>query len=89
MPSPIRLLFAGFPAGSGKTVFSMSKDYAQQSLELHEQWRGKIEVQEGKYHQVRRMLASRGLPEDARMKLKQTLTRIINENSGGLICIIL
>ena len=44
MPSPIRLLFAGFPAGSGKTVFSMSKDYAQQSLELHEQWRGKIEV---------------------------------------------
>ena len=45
MPSPIRLLFAGFPAGSGKTVFSMSKDYAQQSLELHEQWRGKIEVQ--------------------------------------------
>ena len=23
----------------------MSKDYAQQSLELHEQWRGKIEVQ--------------------------------------------
>ena len=45
MPLPIRLLFAGFPAGSGKTVFSMSKDYAQQSLELHEQWRGKIEVQ--------------------------------------------
>ena len=29
------------------------------------------------------------MPEDARMKLKQTLTRIINENSGGLICIIL
>ena len=45
MPSPIRLLFAGFPAGSGKTVFSMSKDYAQESLRLHEQWRGKIEVQ--------------------------------------------
>ena len=29
------------------------------------------------------------MPEDARMKLKETLTRIINENAGGLICIIL
>ena len=29
------------------------------------------------------------MPDDARMKLKQTLSRIINEGSGGLICIIL
>ena len=29
------------------------------------------------------------LPEDARRKLQETLTRIINEGSGGLICIIL
>ena len=29
------------------------------------------------------------MPEDARMKLRQTLERIINEGSGGLICIIL
>ena len=29
------------------------------------------------------------MPEDARMKLSETLQRIINEGSGGLICIIL
>ncbi|MBO5136207.1 MAG: stage IV sporulation protein A [Clostridia bacterium] len=29
------------------------------------------------------------MPEDARIKLRETLTRIINEGSGGLICIIL
>ena len=29
------------------------------------------------------------MPEDARNKLQETLTRIINEGSGGLICIIL
>lgn len=29
------------------------------------------------------------MPEDARSKLQETLTRIINEGSGGLICIIL
>ena len=29
------------------------------------------------------------MPEDARGKLKETLTKIINEGSGGLICIIL
>ncbi|MCI2058855.1 MAG: stage IV sporulation protein A [Oscillibacter sp.] len=29
------------------------------------------------------------MPEDARHKLQETLTRIINEGSGGLICIIL
>ena len=29
------------------------------------------------------------MPEDARAKLQETLTRIINEGSGGLICIIL
>ena len=28
-------------------------------------------------------------PEDARAKLQETLQRIINEGSGGLICIIL
>ena len=29
------------------------------------------------------------MPEDARAKLSETLARIINEGSGGLICIIL
>ncbi|MEG0765380.1 MAG: stage IV sporulation protein A, partial [Pseudoflavonifractor sp.] len=29
------------------------------------------------------------MPEDARCKLRETLQRIINEGSGGLICIIL
>lgn len=29
------------------------------------------------------------MPEDARMKLRETIQRIINEGSGGLICIIL
>ena len=29
------------------------------------------------------------MPEDARMKLRNTISRIINEGSGGLICIIL
>ena len=29
------------------------------------------------------------MPEDARSKLRETLQRIINEGSGGLICIIL
>lgn len=29
------------------------------------------------------------MPDDARTKLRQTLERIINEGSGGLICIIL
>lgn len=29
------------------------------------------------------------MPEDARMKLRDTISRIINEGSGGLICIIL
>ena len=29
------------------------------------------------------------MPQESRMKLKDTLTRIINEGSGGLICIIL
>jgi stage IV sporulation protein A len=31
----------------------------------------------------------RRMPEDAQKKLQETLTRIINEGSGGLICIIL
>jgi stage IV sporulation protein A len=31
----------------------------------------------------------RRMPEDARAKLRETLQRIINEGSGGLICIIL
>ncbi len=29
------------------------------------------------------------MPEDARMKIQETLSRIINEGSGGLICILL
>ena len=29
------------------------------------------------------------MPDDARFKLQETLQRIINEGSGGLICIIL
>ncbi len=29
------------------------------------------------------------MPDDVRMKLKQTISRIINENTGGLICIML
>jgi stage IV sporulation protein A len=29
------------------------------------------------------------MPEEARMKMQETLERIINEGSGGLICIIL
>ena len=29
------------------------------------------------------------MPDDARAKLSETLARIINEGSGGLICIIL
>jgi stage IV sporulation protein A len=29
------------------------------------------------------------MPEDARMKIQETLQRIINEGSGGLICILL
>ena len=29
------------------------------------------------------------MPDDAQKKLQETLTRIINEGSGGLICIIL
>ena len=29
------------------------------------------------------------MPEEAQMKLQETLERIVNEGSGGLICIIL
>ena len=29
------------------------------------------------------------MPDDARLKLSETLERIINEGSGGLICILL
>ena len=29
------------------------------------------------------------MPDDAQIKLQETLSRIINEGSGGLICIIL
>ena len=29
------------------------------------------------------------MPDEAQMKLQETLTRIFNEGSGGLICIIL
>ncbi len=40
-------------------------------------------VNEGLHNKLGRM------PEDAQMKLQETLQRIINEGSGGLICIIL
>ncbi|PYG89748.1 stage IV sporulation protein A [Ruminiclostridium sufflavum DSM 19573] len=40
-------------------------------------------VQEGLQNKLFRM------PEDAQMKLQETLQKIINEGSGGLICIIL
>ena len=40
-------------------------------------------VSEGLNAKLRRM------PEDAARKLRQTLTRILNENTGGLICILL
>mgnify|MGYP000982562755 CR=1 FL=1 len=40
-------------------------------------------VNEGLQNKLYRM------PEDAQMKLQETLQKIINEGSGGLICIIL
>jgi len=40
-------------------------------------------VNEGMHNKLSRM------PDAARFKLKETLQRIINEGSGGLICIIL
>ncbi len=40
-------------------------------------------VSEGLHNKLKRM------PDDARVKLQETLQRIINEGSGGLICIIL
>lgn len=40
-------------------------------------------VNEGLHNKLSRM------PDDARFKLQETLQRIINEGSGGLICIIL
>ena len=40
-------------------------------------------VQEGLSNKLGRM------PEDARMKIQRTLQRIVNEGSGGLICILL
>ena len=40
-------------------------------------------VSEGLHNKLARM------PEDAQLKLQETLQRIINEGSGGLICIIL
>lgn len=40
-------------------------------------------VNEGLHNKLSRM------PESARMKLKETLQRIINDGSNGLICIIL
>ena len=40
-------------------------------------------VSEGLHNKLNRM------PEDAQLKLQETLQRIINEGSGGLICIIL
>ena len=40
-------------------------------------------VSEGLHNKLKKM------PSDARVKLQETLQRIINEGSGGLICIIL
>ncbi len=40
-------------------------------------------VSEGLNTKIRKM------PEDVQVKLKNTLTRIVNENTGGLICILL
>ncbi len=40
-------------------------------------------VNEGLHNKLSRM------PEDAQTKLRETLQKIINEGSGGLICIIL
>ncbi len=40
-------------------------------------------VSEGLYNKLEKM------PEDAQLKLQETLQRIINEGSSGLICIIL
>lgn len=40
-------------------------------------------VNEGLHNKLCRM------PDDAQMKLQETLQKIINEGSGGLICIIL
>ena len=40
-------------------------------------------VSDGLSTKIRRM------PDDVRMKFKQTLSRIINENTGGMICILL
>ncbi len=40
-------------------------------------------VNEGLHNKLSKM------PDEARMKLQETLQKIINEGSGGLICIIL
>ena len=40
-------------------------------------------VSEGLHNKLKKM------PGDARLKIQETLQRIINEGSGGLICIIL
>ena len=40
-------------------------------------------VNDGMQNKIYRM------PEDAQMKLQETLQKIVNEGSGGLICIIL
>ncbi|MBR2851829.1 MAG: stage IV sporulation protein A, partial [Anaerotignum sp.] len=40
-------------------------------------------VSDGMQNKIYRM------PEDAQMKLQETLQKIVNEGSGGLICIIL
>lgn len=40
-------------------------------------------VNEGLQNKLARM------PEDAQVKIQETLQRIVNEGSGGLICIIL
>jgi stage IV sporulation protein A len=40
-------------------------------------------LEEGIYNKLENM------PEESRVKLSETLERIINEGSGGLVCILL
>ena len=53
------------------------KKLESESQTLHEL------VNEGLHNKLSKM------PDEARMKLQETLQKIINEGSGGLICIIL
>ena len=65
----------------------LTRDFGKGSLDI---WNSNIfgktlyeMVSEGLHTKLENM------PDEARMKLSETLQRIINEGSGGLICIIL